>query len=252
MAGFARGNQNTTKLLNYLKQSSTQYPCLDKKAEREMIEKWRHDRTKLNQLLFMHNIRTVFSMASRYVSKYRDFDTVVQDGMVGLGEAAKRFDLDKNIKFCTYAVIWVKKYMSGYYYTSQFKNIDANTTSLSAPAASASPDDKGSTLENFIQDIIDPAERLSVPDIDAQLAASENSEICESLYGRLEADSSLSATEKAVFAELFSGREKPRDVAEKHGLDMEQVSDIRRKVLSKFKNILAADYGIASYADLAY
>ena len=103
------GNQNTTKLINQLKASSTQYPVLNKKQEREMIEQNRNNRDRLNFLLFMHNIRTVFNQAKAYVSKTNDFDALVQNGMMGLGEAARRFDIDRDIKFCTYATIWVKK-----------------------------------------------------------------------------------------------------------------------------------------------
>jgi DNA-directed RNA polymerase specialized sigma subunit len=61
---------------------------LSKTAERELIQKYRHNRTKLNKLLFMHNIEIVFNQAKKYMSKVEDFDALVQDGMIGLGEAA--------------------------------------------------------------------------------------------------------------------------------------------------------------------
>lgn len=47
-----KGNQNTTRLINQLKRSSEQYPCLDKAAERELIEKYRNDRETLNKTTF--------------------------------------------------------------------------------------------------------------------------------------------------------------------------------------------------------
>lgn len=244
------GNQNTTKLLNYLKSSPDQYPCLTKEQERAMIEKFKNDRTTLNKLLFMHNIRMVFSMASTYVSKYKDFDTVVQDGMVGLGEAAKRFKLEKNIKFCTYAMIWVKKFMSGYYYTRQYQKIDSMTVSLSTPTK-VSQEDGAQTLESVIQSYIDPAAEQVKNSIDYQLSSDECTRICEDLYDQLKNDTSLSATEKAVFTDLFIEREKARDIAEKYKLDSDQVSVIRRKILDKFKDILVNDYEITSYFDIA-
>ena len=83
-----------------------------------MIEKYKDDRDRLNHLLFMHNIRIVFNMAKTYMSKTNDYDSLVQNGMQGLAEAARRFKVDKNIKFCTYATIWVKKYMTMYYYSA--------------------------------------------------------------------------------------------------------------------------------------
>lgn len=83
-----------------------------------MIGMYKHDRDKLNRLLFMHNIRIVFNMAKTYMSRTNDYDSLVQNGMQGLAEAAKRFNPEKNIKFCTYATIWVKKYMTMYYYSA--------------------------------------------------------------------------------------------------------------------------------------
>ncbi len=83
-----------------------------------MIEKYRNDRETLNHLLFMHNIRIVFNMAKRYMSGVDDYDTLVQNGMEGLAKACVRFDIDRNIKFCTLASIWVRKHMTMYYHSA--------------------------------------------------------------------------------------------------------------------------------------
>lgn len=42
-----------------------------------MINKYRNDRDKLNYLLFMHNIRTVFNQAKFYMSRTDDYDSLV-------------------------------------------------------------------------------------------------------------------------------------------------------------------------------
>lgn len=83
-----------------------------------MIQENLHDRDRLNFLLFMHNVRTVFSQAKAYMSKTNDFDSLVQNGMLGLAEAVRRFDPSRDVKFCTYANTWVHKYLSMPYYTS--------------------------------------------------------------------------------------------------------------------------------------
>lgn len=246
-----RGNQNTTKLINYLKSSTRQYPILSKEQEREMIEKHRGDREELNRLLFMHNIRTVFNQAKAYMSKTDDYDSLVQNGMLGLAEAAKRFDLDRDIKFCTYANTWVHKYLSMPYYTAQFK-LDMNTVSMNAPAA---PDaDGGSaddTFENCVMKMADPTVEEQVKSVESQVSADEQASICEDLYSRMAADASLSAVDKAVFADMFIDHEKPRCVAEKYGLGMSDVSEIKRRILGKFRDILEQKYSITSYSDLA-
>jgi len=242
-------NANTTKLINQIKTAKDQYPVLSKEEERELIEKYRNDRTELNRLLCLHNVKMVFSMAKSYVTKTRDFDSLVQNGMLGLMEAAKRFDLDKNIKFCTYASIWIRKYFSMPYYTSQYK-MDQVTSSLDEPAVFGSGDSEDDTsfLENSLHKYVDPTYRDTIRSTSEMVTADENAELCAELYSKLESDSSLSAVEKGVFYKLFVDNEKTRDVADEYKLDPSTVTEIRRKVLGKFRNILAADYGITEYS----
>lgn len=68
---------------------------------------------------------------------------------------------------------------------------------------------------------------------------------------QMEADSSLSSTDKLVFKELIYDREKPRDVAEKHNLSVLEVNDIKKRVLGMFKDVLHSKYSINSYSDIA-
>ena len=241
-------NANTTKLINEIKNAKDQYPVLSKEEEQELIKKYRNDRTELNRLLCLHNVKMVFSMAKSFMTKTRDFDSLVQNGMLGLMEAAKRFDVDKNIKFCTYAAIWIRKYFSMDYYTSQYK-IDQVTSSLDEPATFSSDDsaDETSFLENSLHKYVDPTYQDSIKPIDDSISANENSELCAKLYSKLSTDTSLSAVEKDVFMKLFIDNEKTRDVAAEYHINPSTVAEIRRKVLGKFRNILAADYGITEY-----
>lgn len=241
-------NANTTKLINEIKNSKDQYPVLSKEEERKLIEKYRDNRDELNRRLCLHNVKMVFSMAKSFVTKTRDFDSLVQNGMLGLMEAARRFDIDKNIKFCTYAAIWIKKYFSMYYYTAQYK-LDQATSSLDEPAAFGSDDadDETSFMENSLHKYVDPTYQDTVRSVDDAISASDNSDLCAKLYSRLESDASLSAVEKGVFLKLFVENEKTRDVAAEYHIDPGAVAEIRRKVLGKFRNILAADYGITEY-----
>ena len=58
--------------------------------------------------------------------------------------------------------------------------------------------------------------------------------------------------EKNVFIKLFVDNEKTRDIAAEYKLDPNTIVEIKRKVLGKFKNILAADYGITEYNQLIF
>ena len=247
-----KGNQNTTKLLNFLKQQVTQYPCLSKAKERELIEKYRNDRDKLNELLFMHNIKIVFNQAKKYMMKVNDFDTLVQDGMNGLSEAVKRFDIDKGVKFITYAVPWVRKYMLMHFYGKSVE-LEKRSIYLDSPAFQNSMKSNlgnEATVEDYINERLQPISgnnQLSVAD---ELSGNELVDICKVLYKELAVDQTLSATDKAVFTDIFCKNEKIKDVADKYNIEIKNVSEIRQKILKKFKNILVNNYNIQNVADL--
>ena len=245
------GNQNTTLLLNQLKAAKDQYPNLSKDEERAMIKKYKKNRKELNKLLFMHNIKLVFNMAKKYMSKTNDFDSLVQDGMIGLGEAVNRFDIKKNIKFCTYAYIWIKKYMTMNFYGKQVE-IDKRSMSLDMPSLCTSRSSGGNdvTLENYVNEYIEPTCN-SVKTISEELSANEQKEICKSLMDELEQDNSLSATDKAMFIDMFYNREKTRDIADKYGVTPADVNNVKGLVLSKFRDILNHTMNITSYSQLS-
>ena len=59
--------------------------------------------------LAMANRNFVRSLAQRYLRPEIDLDDLVAEGMVGLIEAAERFDAGRGVKFITYGAWWIKR-----------------------------------------------------------------------------------------------------------------------------------------------
>lgn len=246
-----RGNQNTTKLIAELKKASKQYPPLKKNQEDELIRRYADNRDKLNELLFMHNIRLVFNTAKRYMSKTDDFDSMVQDGMLGLAIAAENFDVSRGIKFITYATPWVKKKVLERFY-NRANEVIKRSVSLNSPTSmsnSKAGDDVDHEFESYVNDYIDPS--TSAPStIRYDIAHDEQTQLCADLYDKLEQDTSLSSVEKNVFIDMFYNKEKPRDISRKYNLESKDIAIIKTKILDKMRNHLKMTYQINSYSDV--
>jgi len=90
-------------------------PLLTAEIERDLALAWRDRREEraLHQLVTPY-VRLVASVASRYRHYGLPLGDLIQEGNIGLLEAASRFDPDRNVRFSTYAVWWIRAAMQDY------------------------------------------------------------------------------------------------------------------------------------------
>ncbi len=106
----ARDHDGSNDLLRQYLQEIAQNPRLTPERERElgrMIQE--NGDPKAVDELVRCNLRFVVSYAKRYRNPHVQFLDLINEGNIGLIQAAKKFDPEKNVKFITYAVWWIRQ-----------------------------------------------------------------------------------------------------------------------------------------------
>ena len=90
-------------------------PFLEREEERDLATRWRnaHDEQALHRLAHAH-MRLVISLATRFRHYGLPIADLIQEGHVGLLEAAARFEPEREVRFSTYATWWIRASMQDY------------------------------------------------------------------------------------------------------------------------------------------
>lgn len=90
-------------------------PFLERDEERALAVRWRddHDDVALHKLAAAH-MRLVISIAARFRHYGLPAADLIQEGHVGLLEAAARFEPEREVRFSTYATWWIRASMQDY------------------------------------------------------------------------------------------------------------------------------------------
>lgn len=96
-------------LLNHYLQEIARVPRLTPERERELGKKVQENDKGALEELVKANLRFVVSYAKRYRNQHVSFLDLINEGNIGLIHAARKFDPEKNVKFITYAVWWIRQ-----------------------------------------------------------------------------------------------------------------------------------------------
>lgn len=94
---------------------SMRAPMLTRDREYELAVAWREhgDQTALHELVSSYT-RLVISTASRFRNYGLPIGDLVQEGNVGLMQAAARFEPERGVRFSTYAAWWIRSQMQDF------------------------------------------------------------------------------------------------------------------------------------------
>lgn len=90
-------------------------PYLDREEEYALAWRWKHEADeKAMHLLARAHMRLVIALAVRFRHYGLSLADLIQEGHVGLLEAAARFEPERDVRFSTYATWWIRAAMQNY------------------------------------------------------------------------------------------------------------------------------------------
>lgn len=90
-------------------------PYLQRDEEHDLARRWKEDQDQqaLNRITLAH-MRLVIAMAAKFRTFGLPVSDLIQEGHVGLLEAAARFEPEREVRFSTYATWWIRASMQDY------------------------------------------------------------------------------------------------------------------------------------------
>lgn len=171
-------------------------PMLERDHEFELARAWKDhgDQKALHELVKSYT-RLVVAVASRFKNYGLPLGDLIQEGNIGLMQAAKRFEADRDVRFSTYATWWIRASIQDYVLrnwsivrtgtTSAQKSLFFNMRRLRAQITGAAAEkgltesgrsDIAKTLGVRMQDVLEMEGRLMGGDQSLNMTISEDGE----------------------------------------------------------------------------
>ena len=202
------------------------YPPISREKEMKLMKMAKKGNTRAQNEIIKANLRFVFDVAKSYSGKGANMEDLICEGNIALLKAMEKFDITKGVKFYSYAVWWVKEYMSSFIKTRQ--EIIITETS--------DEDFKDSIIEKSVAD----SEDDNMTKIEIILPENENfnGSYDNNEYNKLKIDkllNKLDEREKSVIESYFGVNGKKEEnlieISKKMKLSTERVRQIKIKAM---------------------
>lgn len=109
----ARTSSGSDGLSHYMR-SMGGHKQLTREDEYELSRRAKKGDEAARRTLAVSNLPFVVAVAKKFTSRGARLDDLIQEGNVGLMKAIEHFDPKKNVRFATYAVWWIRAYITRY------------------------------------------------------------------------------------------------------------------------------------------
>jgi RNA polymerase primary sigma factor len=100
--------EGATLYYQYIKDIN-KYPLLTRPEEVELLRRVKEGDQRAMNRLVCSNLKFVINVAFMYKNQGFSLPELINEGNLGLIEAARRFDINRNLKFISYAVWWIRQ-----------------------------------------------------------------------------------------------------------------------------------------------
>ncbi|ADL13210.1 SigF/SigG family RNA polymerase sporulation sigma factor [Acetohalobium arabaticum] len=243
-----------------------QKELLSEAETKELLKKAQAGDQKAKDKLVNHNVKLVLKVAHRFANKNYDYEELFQIGSIGLLKAIERFDLERDVKFSTYAVPLIigeiKRFLRDDDAVKVSRSLKRRAHRINEVKESLTAElNREPTIQEIAEEmevdkeeIVNALEAVREPTsiyspvyenegnsielVDQLAASSENQEQEIDRLALREVIDELKTRERLILKLRFFDEKTQQEVADRIGVSQVQVSRLERKIIDKVREEL--------------
>lgn len=242
MIDVTRSDFHTTQMLDRI---CSDHPPLSAEQERRLIDGMKNtDRSRLNDLLVLHNVGFAVSVAKKYAAsapRFVDADDYIQDAIAGLSQAALKFDTETGVRFCSYAGYWVGLFCRRY---------TRSVSSLTDVLTSVSRDDNYRGNDRTVDHVLTSISMLDVDD-DPDILHIEQSLDKEVVDALIHHSRKITEKQRGILRLMYISGMNSNAVAREIGMTRQGVEYSEADAMRHVMRFFAPDYKARIFGRIA-